>query len=152
MPMNSHDQAEQIWKQRTIPGVWRKRGGGEGLALRLSYREGNKNWLRGDHNIRPRWHPDHKAWSVPGRMDQRPDRTFPEPIWRNLYPPALPCPENLCSGLPACSGLCVHLLLYGPKPWARWGPQLGICIQRLRLPPGRSGVCVSTHSPSIKHY
>lgn len=59
-----HANAARIWKQGSVPVIYR-RTGGLPLMVRLPYREGNGDWLRNDRRRKPTWNKRFKCWEVP---------------------------------------------------------------------------------------
>ncbi len=53
-----------IWKQNDIPVIFRP-GGGRPLMVRVPFRNGNYDWLRGGNLRRPNWNAQYKCWEIP---------------------------------------------------------------------------------------
>lgn len=54
----------EVWKQPSIPVVYKRRPG-EKLVVKLPYRRDNHFWLRGFGRTRPEWNPITHTWNVP---------------------------------------------------------------------------------------
>ena len=54
----------RIWKQKTIPVLFRK-GKGHPLLVNLPFSNNNRAWLKQDRRNHPRWNAKFKCWEVP---------------------------------------------------------------------------------------
>jgi hypothetical protein len=63
--METRDQkAAAIWKQKTIPVVYRV-GSGIPLMIKLPFSPDNRKWLRGENRRKPNWIKQFKCWQTP---------------------------------------------------------------------------------------
>ena len=61
---NQDPQLREVWSQKLIPVVYRQ-GRPKPILLRLPYAENNYDWLRDDHQRKPKWDSKFKCWEVP---------------------------------------------------------------------------------------
>lgn len=87
---------EQIWRQTSIPVIYR-RGKGYPLLIKLPYRDDNRIWLQNGKRNKPKWLKQYTCWEVPKAwFDDLVNRSNNR--WNSLYiiQPYAPLENHYC--------------------------------------------------------
>lgn len=64
MDNQNKEQIEVVWRQKTIPVIYR-RGGSDPLMVKLPYAEDNRVWVKNNRRNKPSWNAQYECWETP---------------------------------------------------------------------------------------